>query len=285
MAVSHGRFVWYELSTPDPERAKAFYANVVGWGTRDASAPGAPYTLLTAGDDAVGGLMGLPPEARRMGALPRWIGYVGVDDVDATANKLRRLGGTIHVPPTDVADISRFAIVTDPQRATFALFKWLTPQQDKPAEPRAPCRVAWHELFASDWRNAFAFYHELFGWERAEAESGERGTYQPFSTAGQPIGGMATKPEAVSVPFWLFYFSIGDIDAAVERVNAGGGRILEGPSQARDGTWIVRCADPSDAMFALTGTRNNKTIGYFEPAAALDPGAARLFVPKGRSRP
>ena len=37
MVNSHGRFVWYELMTTDIEAAKAFYANVVGWGARDAS--------------------------------------------------------------------------------------------------------------------------------------------------------------------------------------------------------------------------------------------------------
>ena len=49
MANSHGRFVWYELMTTDMEAAKAFYAEVVGWGTQDASMPGMAYTMFTAG--------------------------------------------------------------------------------------------------------------------------------------------------------------------------------------------------------------------------------------------
>ena len=49
MVSSHGRFVWYELTTTDVEAAKAFYAEVVGWGTQDASMPGVAYTLFTAG--------------------------------------------------------------------------------------------------------------------------------------------------------------------------------------------------------------------------------------------
>src|SRR6202045_1176102 len=39
MGNSHGRFVWYELMTTDMKTAKLFYANVVGWGARAASAP------------------------------------------------------------------------------------------------------------------------------------------------------------------------------------------------------------------------------------------------------
>ena len=49
MADSHGRFIWYELTTTDMQAAKAFYAAVVGWGTRDASMAGMPYTVFTAG--------------------------------------------------------------------------------------------------------------------------------------------------------------------------------------------------------------------------------------------
>ena len=89
MVSSHGCFVWYELTTTDAEAAKAFYADVVGWGLRDASMPGAAYTLFTAGEDPVAGLTGLPAEARKMGAQPRWMGYVGVDDVDAATDRLK----------------------------------------------------------------------------------------------------------------------------------------------------------------------------------------------------
>ncbi len=70
MVSSHGRFIWYELATTDMAAAKAFYSEVVGWGTRDASRPGMPYTLFTAGEASVSGLMDLPEDARKMGAEP-----------------------------------------------------------------------------------------------------------------------------------------------------------------------------------------------------------------------
>ena len=88
MVDYRGRFVWYELTTMDMEAAKAFYTRVVGWGTQDASTPGAAYTLFTVGDVAVGGLTSLPQDAQRAGAKPIWIGYVGVDDVDAVAGRI-----------------------------------------------------------------------------------------------------------------------------------------------------------------------------------------------------
>jgi uncharacterized protein len=279
MVSSHGCFVWYELTTVDAEAAKTFYADVVGWGMRDASMPGTAYTLFTAREVAVAGLTGLPAEARKMGAQPRWTGYVGVGDVDATTDQLRRLGGTVYVPPTDVPDVSRFSIVADPQAATLALVRWLNPDEQQPAAPSLLGHVGWHELSAVDWEQAFAFYGELFGWQKVDADFGGIGTYLIFSAGGHSIGGMFTKPPTVPMPFWLYYFNVGDIDAAAKRVKAGGGRILEGPLEARGGNRIVRCTDPQGAMFALRAGRP-EAIGYFGRAAADDPATTRLFVPK-----
>jgi predicted enzyme related to lactoylglutathione lyase len=280
MVSSHGCFVWYELTTTDPEAAKAFYADVVGWGFRDASMPGAAYTLFTAGEVPVAGLMGLPAEARKMGAQPRWTGYVGVDDVDAATDRLKHLGGAVYVPPTDVPDVSRFSVVADPQAATLALVKWLNPGQQQPAAPTSLGHVGWHALSAVNWEKAFAFYGELFGWQKVDADVAAIGTYQLFSAAGQTIGSMSTKPPTVPMPFWLYYFNVGDIDAAVGRVKAGGGKILEGPVEAPGDKRIARCTDPQGAMFALTGAGRSKTIGYFGSVSADDPAATRLFVPK-----
>jgi predicted enzyme related to lactoylglutathione lyase len=272
---SHGRFLWYELATTDTTAAKAFYTEVVGWGAREAM-PGMSYFLFTAGELPVSGLTDLPTEAT--GMAPHWIGYVGVDDVDAATDSTRRLGGAVHIPPTDVPRVSRFSVVADPQMATFALFKWQNPRQDP--ELATTGAVGWHELFAADWEKAFAFYRELFGWQKAGAEVDPMGTYQLFSAAGQMIGGMFTKPAIVPVPFWLFYFNTSDVDAAAERVRAAGGQVLEGPVEMAGGRRVVRCTDPQGAMFALTGTQSNKQIGYFEPATLRDPSAFRRFVPK-----
>jgi predicted enzyme related to lactoylglutathione lyase len=271
MVNSHGRFIWYELITTDMEAAKTFYANVVGWGTRDASTPGMAYTLFTVADASVTGLMGLPEDAGKMGAKPCWIGYVGVDDVNATADRIERLGGTVHVPPVDIPGISRFSIGADPQMATFAVFKWLISGREQPAGLGTPGHVGWHELLAADREKALAFYGELFGWQRAEADIGAMGTYQLFSAGGQTIGAMITKPAMVPTPLWLYYFNIGDIDAAAKRVKAGNGQILDSPMEVPGGNWIVQCKDPQGAMFALLGKRKDQAIGYFERVASRDP--------------
>jgi len=259
MVRGPGRFAWYELMTTDVAAARAFYSNVVGWEARDASTTELAYTLFSATNAPISGLMALPEEARRMGATPRWMGYVGVDKADATTDRIKRLGGAVHVPPTD-SNIGRISVVADPQTAILALVEGLKTGSSQAAELDQPGHVGWHELLAADWAEAFGFYAELFGWQKVDTESGPVDAYQLFSAGGQTIGGMFTKRPVEPIPYWLFYFNVGDIDAATERVRRGGGQVFEGPFVVPEGSWIARCIDPQGAIFALQGKRSRDAI-------------------------
>ena len=257
MVDQSARFAWYELLTTDVAAASAFYREVVGWGAKDASTADLAYTVLAAGEAPVGGLMDLPEEGRRLGATPRWLGYVAVDDIDAMATQIRRRGGAVLLPPTD-SNIGRVSVVADPQKATFALVDGLTYGQGQPGGLDELGRVGWHELLAQDRNKIFDFYGELFGWQKASGETDSADLYQLFSAGGQTIGGMLTKLPSVPQPCWLYYFNVDDIGAAGNRVNAGGGRMLQGPIELPDGCWIARCVDPQGALFALQGARGER---------------------------
>jgi uncharacterized protein len=274
--VNHyGRFVWHDLITTDTEAAKAFYTGVMGWGTQDLSSPGSAYVLFTFGQALVCGLTQLTEVATELGAKPRWLGYIEVEDVDATADRIKQLGGAVHVPPTDFSNVSRFAVVADPQAAIFGLIRWLRPRHVLPTEPETSGRVGWHELLTTDRERALDFYSALFGWQRADAKVGAMGTYQLFSAGEQTIGGMVTKPRKVSVPAWVYYFNVVDLDAAAKRVKAGGGQVLGDPIEVPDGSWILQCLDPQGTIFALVGKRQYKTIIHLEPFASRDPSNFR----------
>ena len=280
MVGRHGRFVWYELITTDLAAARAFYANVVGWGAQDASTPDLAYTLFTSEGVPVAGLMDLPEDARKMGATPRWMGYVSVKDTDATADRIKRLGGAVYVPPTD-SNIGRISVVADPQTATLGLVKGLKAGPMQPADLGKPGRIGWHELLAADWEKAFAFYGELFGWQKAGADIGLTGTYQLFSADGQRIGGMFTKRPEDPVPFWLYYLNIGDIDAAVERVKTAGGQVFKDPLELPGGGWIARCRDPQGAAFALQGTRSRDGFDWSAEWGGFSSKGRLVTEPRG----
>jgi uncharacterized protein len=259
MSSSRGRFVWYELMTNDVKAAEAFYKHVVGWHARDAGME-QPYTLFSRGesqgDKDVGGLMAIPPEAKTAGARPMWTGYIRVDDVDGDARRIQESGGKSFVPPTDIPGVGRFTVLSDPQGATFALFKPLRDEEPVRPDMGTPGMVGWHELYAADLEAAIAFYTSTFGWTKDEAiDMGPLGKYQTFKTTPDQAGGMMTTPKERPMPTWGFYFNVEDVDAAIGRVREGGGQVLNGPEQVPGGTWIANCLDPQGAAFSIAGSR------------------------------
>jgi hypothetical protein len=256
MSKVQGKFVWYDLMTTDSKAAESFYRSVIGWDAKDSGMTDRSYTLLSVGPTMVGGLMPIPDAARAHGARPVWTGYIGVDDVDAYAARVKSAGGAVHRAPEDIPGVGRFAGVADPHGATFNLFKGNRDEEPAPAAPGTPGYVGWHELHAGDGASAFAFYSGLFGWTKAEAmDMGAMGVYQIFATGGAPCGGMMTKPPETPAPLWRYYFNVDAIDAAVARVKDAGGQIVHGPMEVPGGSWIANCLDLQGAMFAVVGPK------------------------------
>lgn len=251
MTASIGKFVWYELATPDAPAAQAFYQRVIGWDAKDAGMPGPAYTLLSAGPEMVGGIWSMSAADCEAGARPGWVGYIGVDDVDAQAGRVQASGGAILRPPADIPEVGRFAVVADPYGAVFMLFKG-SGAMEAPAPTAAPGHIGWHELHAGDGEGAFAFYAKLFGWTKAEAmDMGAQGVYQIFAVAGVPVGGMMTRMPETPAPFWLYYFNVEAIDAAMRRVTEAGGKLIMGPMEVPGGSWIAQGLDPQGLIFAM----------------------------------
>ena len=258
-----GQFIWYELMTGDTAAAAEFYSAVVGWqcaAAPNSTAGGDQYFVFSIPgfEMGTGGMMALKPEMADGGARPGWIGYVGVDDVDAKAKEFADNGGDIHMPPTDIPGIGRFAVVADPHGAVIYIFKPNMPDGPLPPmpEPGTPGTVGWNELYAGNGEEAFAFYSKMFGWEKSmSVDMDAMGIYQIFSAGGRDIGGMMTKMKEMPMPFWNYYFTVEAIDKAVEIAEANGGKLVNGPHPVPGGAWIVQMTDPQGAMFSLTSSK------------------------------
>jgi predicted enzyme related to lactoylglutathione lyase len=118
-----GAVSWVELMTTDVEAAKGFYGDLFGWELEQAPMEGVDYTLVKVGDRHIGGMMAMP-EDMPQGGPPRWGIYVTVDDTDATVQKATELGGQVLVPPTDIPNVGRFAVIQDPQGAAISVMKY-----------------------------------------------------------------------------------------------------------------------------------------------------------------
>jgi uncharacterized protein len=247
MAQTKGQFCWVELMTKDPQAAIDFYREVTGWTSQPFSED---YTVFKAGDQMVAGAMKLPPEAEAAGAPPHWMAYVVVDSVESTREQAKRLGGQVYVEPTDIPQVGRFAVLADPQGASFALLKPET--QGNHTGGKAPGH-AWHELGTTDYQAGFDFYAQLFGWkELNQHEMGPGMTYLVFGDESGNIGGMYTMPpDMPAPPHWLHYIQVDKTDAAIERIKANGGKIVNGPMDVPGGGRIAVAGDPQGAMFAV----------------------------------
>ena len=123
-----GSLAWTQLNAKDPAGAKKFYAALLGWKVQDDEMPaamgGGAYTTWLKSDGPAGGMMAMPKEAP---APSHWLSYFAVTNVDATVAKSASLGSRTYVPPTDIPGMGRFAVLADPQGATFAIVKFNTP--------------------------------------------------------------------------------------------------------------------------------------------------------------
>ena len=261
MASNRGGFIWYELMTPDPEGAKAFYEPVVGWSMTTGHGETDDYGFLTAPDGAmVGGLLRLTGEMDAHGARPIWLGYLETDDVDATVREIEANGGRSLMPARDVEMAGRIAMVADPGGAPFYV---MTPTPPPGAEggqsaafeaTKNPGHCGWNELMAADAARETGFYTGLFGWSLPEPmDMGAMGKYQFIAHGDVTIGAiMGTVPNAPE-PRWNHYFWVPSIEQAKAAIEGNGGQVINGPMQVPGGDWIVQGIDPQGGRFSLVG--------------------------------
>lgn len=253
-----GSHIWYELITPDPEGAKTFYDAVVGWSIGERAPVEHDYRMIGRDDGGfAGGVLRLTDDMHQHGTKPLWLGYVGVDDVDVTIERIEAEGGKILVPAFNI-EVGRIAMVADPQGNPFYVMKPVPPAADPEVEsdvfsPDAEQRVSWNELSTPDPVAARAFYGELFGWVSDDfMDMGEFGEYRFFDHAGARIGAVCgVMPGGTGG--WRYYVHVPSIPAAVEAVKAGGGQLTVGPHEVPGGDHIIIGKDPQGAEFALVG--------------------------------
>lgn len=116
-----GTFCWNELATKDLGAAKKFYTELLGWRLEGSQAAGMEYNEIVVGNEHIGGMYQLTAE--RGDAPSHWMAYVAVDDVDAKAKLAEELGGKVCVPPSDIPNVGRFCVITDPTGATLSLVR------------------------------------------------------------------------------------------------------------------------------------------------------------------
>lgn len=118
-----GTVGWMDLTVPNADQVRDFYAEVAGWRPEPVDMGGyADYNMchpvtgapLAGVCHARGGNADLPPV---------WLLYIHVDDLDASLAGCAKRGGTVLTGPKEAGGQGRYAVVRDPAGAPVALFE------------------------------------------------------------------------------------------------------------------------------------------------------------------
>lgn len=236
-----GHFVWRELMTTDVEAAKRFYGELFGWRFEVSKMPGMDYTLVYAGDRQIAGMMARPKD---MPAPPHWLSYVSVADVDAAVATATAKGGQVHMPPTDIPNVGRFAVVADPTGGVTAAFR--SAHGDQPTGEPKKGEFCWETLNTTDVARAQAFYTAVYGWT-----IGSFGPGMPTFGVGEGMNEQVADvaPAQPGVPsHWMTYAVVEDLGTARDRLKKLGGSVLvESIDVPGIGTFAV-ATDPQGAV-------------------------------------
>lgn len=129
----------------------------------------------------------------------------------------------------------------------------------------APGTFCWFELATSDQDAARAFYSKLFDYEISDSPIGEGETYTIMKLAGRDAAALFKMPEKNyppgTPPHWMAYLAVENADAAAEKVQAAGGKVMTGPFDVMDHGRMVVCMDPAGAAFCVWQPLTHHGVG------------------------
>ena len=250
----HGTFSWTDLTSTDAEASKNFLTSLFGWSHVDIPVgEGMVYTMYSLDGETVAASNQMGEGMYPPGTPSHWNNYISVDDVDALVPRIEELGGKVMAGPFDIFDSGRMVALIDPVGAPVSL--WQPRSHIGASLVNCPGAMAWNEHATPDSEASQAFYGGLLGWEFAP--EGPPG-YMLIRNNGRNNGGILQMTDEWKLPdgnympaHWNVYFSVADIDAAVEQVSALGGEAMYETMDAGDVGRFRIVREPAGAIFTL----------------------------------
>jgi uncharacterized protein len=242
-----GTFSWADCASTNAIEAKQFYADLMGWTINEVPiGEGQFYYMFEKNGTTVAALSQIQSELEARGVPSHWNNYVTVDDVDAMTAKAKELGAMILQEPFDIFDSGRMSFFQAPTGGRLAL--WQAKNHIGAGLVNTPGAMAWNELATRDSEADKKFYSELFGWVFQKAENLD---YHFILNKGRMNGGIITITEewGDAPPNWMTYFSVTDIDTAVEKVKSLAGSVM---GEIRDTPGVGRLAIITDPFGAVS---------------------------------
>jgi uncharacterized protein len=226
---------WHELYTSDLGVA-SFYAELLGAEIQTEDMGDFQYPMLKLGEKTHAGFVLKDSDHEQVPS--HWYPYVVVDDVDASVEKAKTLGSQLLHGPASV-DVIRFAVLMDPQHATYGVIS-------SPNPPAAGLFV-WDELHAVDTEAAKQHYGELLGWTTTQPME----NYEFFNAGDAMVGGLYAKDDDAPGAYWLAYLAVDDVDAATAKARELGAAVTVEPADIEGIGRFSVITDPTGAAIGL----------------------------------
>jgi predicted enzyme related to lactoylglutathione lyase len=238
-----GTFSWVDYAAHDQNAAKSFYGELLGWTSKDSPIgdSGMDYTNFYKDGHRVAGA------GPTQGSEPTvWTSYINVEDADAIIGKVADLGGTVVMPPMDIMDEGRMAMLQDPTGAYVGL--WQPKNHSGAGLVNTEGAFCWNELATRDVEKAKDFFGKLLGW--TFESSGDN--YTMIKNKGRSNGGIIQMSEewGDTPPNWTVYFTVADVEVAAAKAESLGGKLVM-PIGSGDGMRWAIISDPQGGVFTL----------------------------------
>jgi uncharacterized protein len=115
-------------------------------------------------------------------------------------------------------------------------------------------KFVWYEYMGNDLNAAVDFYTGVVGWSAKDAGMADF-PYQILSTGPTMVAGMMDVPDEARAmgarPSWLGYIWVEDVDKALPKLTASGGKVYKEPADIPGVGRFAVVADPDGAVFML----------------------------------
>ncbi len=242
--IPAGEPIWVDLTTPAPQRTRAFYAALFGWEYQVMEEFGG-YANAHRGGKRAAGIAPAPPQG--MEGPGAWTVYFASDDLRTDAARVADLGGQVVFEPMQVGEHGHMGVFRDPGGATFGLWQ---PTGHPGRQGEGEGQLVWVEVNTDDPASALAFYRRLLNADARRLAGTEYHQLQHGEHGFAGVSASASNWEAVDAGGWMVYFSVGNVDRAAQGAEHNGGRVLVAPFDMDYGRMAV-LADPDGTPFSV----------------------------------
>lgn len=247
--IPAGAPCWIDLMTSDPAKAREFYTALFGWTYEEGDQEKyGGYIMAFKDGKSVAGLMHRTEDS---GYPDIWSTYLRVDDIDATVAAATEAGGVSFMPPMEVPEQGKMAMLGDPSGAAVGVWEFGGHTGFQTHD--VPGAAVWHELHSKNYQAAVKFYQDVFGWNTSVMSDTPEFRYTTLGEGREALAGIIDAsvylPDQVPSN-WQVYFQVDDADATIATALTLGATIVN-PAEDSPFGRIAGLSDPTGAMFKL----------------------------------